>query len=263
MLTFIKLGGSLITDKHTELSFHQSRLERLAGEIHAALEANPELKLVLGHGSGAFGHFAAKRYDTVKGVHSPEQWRGFAQVATVAAELNYRVASVLATADLPIWRIQPSASLICNDGVVSDMTLHPLQQALAHKLIPLVYGDVALDSVRGGTIVSTEKLFTYLAYHLPVKRILLLGEVEGVYGDGGRVISEITPTTFPALASFIAGAAGTDVTGGMIAKVQEMLKLVQSVPQITVHILDGRQPDLLRQVLTSEHISVGTTIRNA
>ena len=262
MLVFIKLGGSLITDKHTEMSFHQACVERLGNEIRAALDANPDLRLVLGHGSGAFGHFAAKRYHTVAGVHSADQWRGFAQVATVAAELNYRVASALSAAGLPVWRIQPSASVICHDGAIESMALHPLQQALEHHLIPLVYGDVALDNVRGGTIISTEKLFAYLARHSPVKRILLLGEVEGVYADDRRIVPEITSTSYPALAPYIAGAAGVDVTGGMSAKVQDMLQLAQALPEITVHILDGTQPDLLRRALNADHISFGTTIRS-
>jgi isopentenyl phosphate kinase len=263
MLTFVKLGGSLITDKRTELSFHQARVERLANEVRAALDANPALKLVIGHGSGAFGHFAARRYHTVEGVHMDDEWRGFAHVATVAAELNYRVASVFAAAALPIWRIQPSASLMCQDGVIESMALRPIQQALEHHLIPLVYGDVALDKVRGGTIISTEKLFAYLAHHLPVGRILLLGEVEGVYGDGGSIIPEINPANFQALAPSIGGAAGTDVTGGMSAKVQDMLRLVQSLPHVTVHIVSGTQPDLLRQALASAHIAFGTAIRNS
>lgn len=262
MLVFIKLGGSLITDKHREMSFHQACVERLASEIRAALDVNPDLKLVIGHGSGAFGHFAAKHYNTVAGVHTSDQWRGFAHVATVAADLNYRIASVLSTAGLPIWRIQPSASAICHDGDIESMALHPLHQAIEHHLIPLVYGDVALDTVRGGTIISTEKLFAYLAHHLPVKRILLLGEVEGVYDDAGQVIPEITPANYPTLAPFIAGAAGVDVTGGMSAKVHDMLRLVQALPEITVHILDGTQPDLLRRVLNADHIPFGTTIRS-
>lgn len=263
MLVFVKLGGSLITDKHKEMSFHQASVERLASEIRAALDGNPDLKLVIGHGSGAFGHFAAKRYNTTAGVHSADQWRGFAHVATVAADLNYRVANVLAAAGLSIWRIQPSASAICEDGVIKGMALHTLEQALEHDLIPLIYGDVALDTVRGGTIISTEKLFTHLVHHLPVKRILLLGEVEGVYDDRGQVIPEITPGSYPALAPFIAGAAGVDVTGGMSAKVQDMLKLAQALPEITVHILDGTQPDLLRRVLNADQpIPFGTTIRH-
>lgn len=262
MLVFVKLGGSLITDKRSTLSFRQSRVEQLASEIRTALDMNSDLRLLIGHGSGAFGHVPAQHYRTIEGVHSVDQWRGFAQVATVAAELNYRVASVFSAAGLPVWRIQPSASAACRDGVIESMALYPLKEAVEHNLIPLIYGDVALDSMRGGTIISTEKIFTYLAGHMPVSRILLLGEVAGVFGENGCVIDEITPDNLSKLIPFITGAAGTDVTGGMSAKVQEMVNLVKLLPRLTVHILDGTQNGLLYDALSESHIMTGTTIRS-
>src|SRR5690242_18399189 len=87
MLTLIKLGGSLITDKHVEKSFRRDVVKRLADEIAAARAENPNLKLLIGHGSGSFGHFAAKRANTIAGVYSLSDWRAFAEVSNVAAEL--------------------------------------------------------------------------------------------------------------------------------------------------------------------------------
>src|SRR5690606_22583244 len=153
MLTFVKLGGSLITDKRVESSFRAPVVERIAAELKAALDQRSDLQLVVGHGSGSFGHFAAARYKTIDGVRSPEEWRAFAHVATVAAELNHLVAKTFDAAGIPVWRMQPSASASSHDGILTDMALSPIQQALAHQLVPLVYGDVALDTVRGGTII--------------------------------------------------------------------------------------------------------------
>ena len=68
-----------------------------------------------------------------------------------------------------------------------------------YGLVPLVYGDVSLDDVRGGTIVSTETVFFYLARHLPVRHVLLLGEVEGVYDPSGNVIPRITAETLESI----------------------------------------------------------------
>ena len=66
MLTLVKLGGSLITDKRVEKSFRRDVVKRLADEIAAARAVDPELKLLIGHGSGSFGHFAAKRANTLR-----------------------------------------------------------------------------------------------------------------------------------------------------------------------------------------------------
>ena len=131
---------------------------------------------------------------------------------------------------------------------------------LDHGLVPLVHGDVALDDVRGGTIVSTESIFRYLSAHLPVSRILLLGEVKGVYDSEGTVIPEITPANIERYAAALGGSSGTDVTGGMLTKVLDMLDLVISHPGLTVRILDGREPGLLGRTLRGE-INVGTLIR--
>jgi isopentenyl phosphate kinase len=260
VLVFIKLGGSLITDKRVENSFQEAVVVRLAQEIRAALGVKPQLKILVGHGSGSFGHFAASRYKTVDGVHSQEEWRAFAHVATVAADLNARVARVFDEAGLAVWRIQPSASVLSRDGEILQLSTLPIQAALEKNLIPLVYGDVALDEIRGGTIISTEKIFFYLAHHLPVDRILLLGEVEGVYDADGKTVSEITPANYSQVQSALGGSAGTDVTGGMETKVSEMLKLVQSKPDLSIRILDGTKNDLLKQTLLNES-SPGTLIR--
>lgn len=260
MLTFIKFGGSLITDKRVKGSFHEAVVARLGAEIHAAMSADHKLRVLVGHGSGSFGHFAARQYKTMDGVHTPDEWRGFAHVATTAAELNYLTARTLQAAGLPVWRVQPSASVISRDGVIVDMAVEPLRRGIAQAIVPLVYGDVALDDARGGTIISTETIFFYLAHHLPVSDILLLGEVEGVYDQDGRVIAEITPSNFQAIEEALGGSAGTDVTGGMETKVRDMLALTEAAPGLTIRIMSGAVPDLLRQTLLQQ-AKPGTLIR--
>jgi isopentenyl phosphate kinase len=249
MLTFIKFGGSLITDKRVEGSFHEDVVVRLGREIRAAISADPGLQILIGHGSGSFGHFVARQYGTMQGVHTPEQWQGFAHVATAAAELNHLTAQALQTAGLAVWRIQPSASARSRDGVITSMAVDPIREALARGIVPLVYGDVSLDEVRGGTIISTETIFFYLARYLPVKRILLLGEVDGVYDRDRQVIPEITSANFQAVEAALRGSAGTDVTGGMETKVRDMMALTQVVHGLTIRVMSGSQPDLLRQTL--------------
>ena len=63
-MLFLKLGGSLITDKHTPRTPRPDVLARLMQEITEARAARPGMRIVLGHGSGSFGHVEAKRYGT-------------------------------------------------------------------------------------------------------------------------------------------------------------------------------------------------------
>lgn len=259
MLTFIKLGGSLITDKRVENSFRVEAAQRVAQEIRAALDSNSAMQLLVGHGSGSFGHVAAKQHDTIHGVSTADQWRGFAQVAIVAAELNYLMAKTLWDAGVTAMRFQPSASALCHDGTIIAMEIDPIQRALENRIVPLVYGDVAFDDIRQGTIASTETIFFYLAHQLPVTRILLLGEVDGVYDTEGVVIPSITPGSLASVERALGGSAGTDVTGGMETKVRDMVALVQTLPHISIRIMSGQQPDLLRATLLDE-AATGTLI---
>jgi len=260
MITFIKLGGSLITDKRQENTYRPEAAAAVASALAAALAERPDLRILLGHGSGSFGHMAAKRYGTMAGVRTPEQWRGYAAVGTVAAELNYLLARTLTAAGLPVLRLQPSASARARDGVLVELATEPVQAALDHGLLALVHGDVALDEMRGGTIVSTETVFFYLARRLPVTRIFLLGEVDGVYGLDGAVIPLITPATLPAVEQALGGSSGTDVTGGMETKVRDMVALTQQVAGLAIRIFSGRDPDLLTAALT-DRAQPGTLIR--
>lgn len=256
---FLKLGGSVITDKTRAYTARRHVVSRLAREIRRALDRAPDLRLVIGHGSGSFGHWAARPHGTREGVHTPDQWRGYAAVAAAAARLSRVVTDALLEAGVPVLSLQPSASALCHDYRLEYMDTRPLHGALAQGLVPIVYGDVALDDVHGGTIISTEDIFVYLADELQPSRILLLGETPGVLRDGA-VIPRITPEGLRALRQALDGSGGVDVTGGMADKVTRMVELVEHHPDTRVHILSGAEPGLLAQVLLDPAVPVGTRI---
>ena len=261
MLTFLKLGGSLITDKSREQTARPEMLTRVAGEIAQALAARPDLRLVIGHGSGSFGHTEGKKYGTRNGVTTPEQWRGFADVAHVAAKLNRLVLDALRAAGIPALNCQPSASAIARDTVIQSMALAPIGNALEHGLVPLVMGDVAVDEVRGGTIVSTEDVFRYLAGQLKPKQILLAGIESGVltHWPGGDTIPRIDSANIESVRFVLRGSHTADVTGGMESKVLEMRAQAQSMPGLSIRIFSGVEEGLVKKMLLGDS-DAGTTI---
>ncbi len=259
-VTFLKLGGSLITDKARPYTARLDVIARLAGEVRQALDGSPDLRLLIGHGSGSFGHWAARPYSTRRGVRTPAQWRGYAEVAAAAARLNRIVTDAFLEAGVPVLSVQPSASARCHDYALEHLDTHPVRTALARGLVPLVYGDVALDSIHGGTIISTEDIFLFLADELRPARVLLLGEVAGVLDSGGDVIPHIAPDDLPGLQGALAGAGGVDVTGGMADKVACMVELVQRHPATRVYILSGTRPGLLTDVLLDATPPPGTRV---
>ncbi len=101
-LVFLKLGGSLITDKEKTDTPNFHILGGIADEIASALRDVPDLQLVLGHGSGSFGHHAAQKYNTREGVSTPEEWLGFAHVWDRAHALNCIVEQTLAKDNIPV-----------------------------------------------------------------------------------------------------------------------------------------------------------------
>lgn len=260
MLVFVKLGGSLITDKRVRRAVRHEAIARISEEIAQALAENPSLQMVLGHGSGSFGHFAANAHKTAQGVQTIEQWRGFAEVAYEAAELNQIVLTALRDAGLPAMKFQPSASAKSESGKIISLDIRPIEFSLQRGLIPLVYGDVGFDELQGGTILSTEAIFFYLAQILNPERIILLGEVEGVLDTEGNVITSITLETLAEVEAALGGSGGVDVTGGMETKVKDMLALTTEVPALSIQIANGTRPGLLRDLLTHD-LTSGTTLR--
>jgi isopentenyl phosphate kinase/serine phosphatase RsbU (regulator of sigma subunit) len=260
MLIFIKLGGSFITDKRQNQHFNPDSVAQAAHEIAETWRAMPSgTGLLIGHGSGSFGHVAAKKHGTAHGVNGPDQWQGFAEVARVARQLNTLMVEALTAAGLPIMALQPSSSARCEGGRLFYMDAEAARMALKNGLVPLVYGDVAFDAVQGGAIISTEAIFSYLAEQLLPDRILLLGDMVGVYDSEKKIVPEITPANFDQLSGALGGSTATDVTGGMFAKVQSMLALSQRVNGLHVSILGGEPGQIAAAMCGQPH--QGTVIR--
>jgi isopentenyl phosphate kinase len=97
--------------------------------------------------------------------------------------------------------------------------------------------------------------------------VILVGEVQGVLsadpasGIRGELIPEISRASLPDVARVLGGSRGVDVTGGMVAKVGEMLALIESAPSLAVaQIISGLTPGLVRAALQDSDVQAGTRI---
>jgi isopentenyl phosphate kinase len=265
-LVFVKLGGSVITDKLRPSTARPEVIRQLAGDLLAALEARPEMRILLGHGSGSFGHGPALKYHVRQGIGPEGDWWGFAKTGAAAARLNRIVTEAFLESGVPVWSVQPSASARCLGGRLVDMAVHPIRAALDRGLVPLVYGDTALDEEQGCTIVSTEELFSFLVRQLPVRRVVLVGAVDGVYDRDpmtdprGVQIPCITPASFARMQAQLGGSHAVDVTGGMLTKVREMVALVADGDVDCAHLISGQRRGALTRVLLDGGKREGTVI---
>ncbi len=256
-LVFLKLGGSLITVKDRPHTLRPQVIERLATEIAEARAEHPDLQILLGHGSGSYGHVPARQYHTRRGVNTAEEWHGFVEVWRQAAELNHMMLDVMAKAGLQALTFPPSASVTANQGEVTAWNLEPLQSALRNGLIPVVYGDVVFDRALGGTILSTEDLFAYLVPQLHPSRLLLAGIDPGVWQDfpaNNHLLPVITPASFARIEVGLKGSTATDVTGGMEDKVRQVLSMINDLPGLKASIFSGEVPDNVRRSLLGEEL---------
>lgn len=266
-LIFLKLGGSLITDKDKPYTLRLDKLEDLAHQIAAVLFSDTETapasrpRLILGHGSGSFGHTSGKKYRTRDGVYDPAGWKGFVEVWIQARELNIYVMNALYRAGIPAIAFPPSSSVLASSAEVILWETTPIRMALANGLLPVIHGDVVFDEVRGGTILSTEDLFAHLARQLFPDRILLAGIEAGVWEDfpaRTRLVKEIKPKVYEMMREKVGASASADVTGGMAAKVDQMLGLVRELPGLTAQIFSGEEENNLARALKGE--IVGTLV---
>jgi len=276
-LVFLKLGGSLITDKTKPYTPLLDMMDDLALQIATTLQAQPNLRLVIGHGAGSFGHVAASEYKTRDGYPRPSPlahrerdqneenyWEGFAEVWYQASTLNRYVMKALHKANVRAISLPPSSSVIASEGKVSVWETTPIRMALSSRMVPVIFGDVVFDEIRGGTILSTEDLFMHLARALSPERILLAGLESAVWQDfpaRTKKIEKITPDTFDQISAGIGKSEGADVTGGMESKVKQMLELIENNHELTIQIFSGTDPGNIMRALTGE--TLGTVIADA
>lgn len=266
----IKLGGSLITDKTGTEVVRRSILRRLAGEIAAA--ACEGVRLVVGHGSGSFGHAAATSGAWLRGAKAPDAETA-ARTQDAAARLHREVISALLEAGAPGYSLAPGSMMTCPGGRVVLGSIAPLVAALEAGLVPVTFGDVVLDpgdasedgEVAGARIVSTEAVFLALAPELrarghAVDAALWLGITPGILDASGRPFESVGRAEAAAVLKGLkrgdAGEGVRDVTGGMRHRLETALSLadlgVRSV------IADGREEGVIAAAF--EGSIEGTTV---
>lgn len=260
MTLLVKLGGSIITDKTGHRDLEETYLEGLSGAISDGY--TPDMDLVVANGGGSYAHPVAWKYAGATGEEAAE---AVGAIHRAAAELNTEVVGYLRDDGLNAFPVQPSAMAVVEDGELASFATDAIECALANGQVPVVHGDALLDAGEGTYQgVPTEAILYQLAAEIGGERVVLCGDTDGVYtadptsGGDGKKIQAITPRDWTHVRDYLAGANGTDVTGGMRDKVGRAVTAAEE-QGIETQIIGGEDPDNLRAVLEGDR-DVGTLV---
>jgi len=227
MLTILKLGGSILSDKNIPYSVKWDTLERIAMEIKNALNyyknQNKEIKLILVHGGGAFGHPVAKKYLKIENGKKIfiNMDKGFWDIQKAMRRFNNIVIDTLQSYDIPAVSIQPSSFVVFGDKLIFDISA--IKEMLKRNLIPVIHGDITVDNKNGYKIISGDDIVPYLANELKADLILYATDVDGVLIDN-KVIKKIDEKNINEILRYLSGSNSIDVTGGMRYKIEMIRK---------------------------------------
>lgn len=269
-IILIKLGGSIITDKSKPYTARPKVIRNLARQIKLAW--NKGYRFLISHGSGSFGHTSAKKYQTAEGLalskaeglENKESIYGLAIVQQDAIEINRIVNKIFLEEGLPVLSFIPSSFTVSQNKKLAKIFVGPIIQALRIEALPLVFGDVILDKKLGCCIYSGETTLDNLIKPLKkagftILRVIQCGSTEGVYDSQGKTIPKITPVSFPKFKKMIGVSASSDVTGGMIHKIEESLKMAKQ--GIDSQIIDGqKEGNLLKAIYGDSQLGTKITL---
>ncbi|WP_406657887.1 isopentenyl phosphate kinase [Methanolobus sp. ZRKC2] len=251
-ITILKIGGSVITDKgKDEGTPKPEEIKRIAGEI-----AGSDSRLIVVHGAGSYGHPQAKRYD-LNGKFDP---MGSIITHLSVKDLNRLIVDALNDAGVNAIGVHPMNCIVSEDARIKDMFLEHIHTMVDNSFVPVLHGDVVMDRKLGTSVLSGDQIVPYLAHSLKAERIGIGSAENGVLDGNGRTVEEITPANFEEIKKFIGGSASTDVTGGMLGKVLELLNLSES-SNTTSYIFNAGQAGNVSGFLSGKNI--GTAISKA
>jgi isopentenyl phosphate kinase len=257
--TVLKMGGSVITHKEKPLTPDLKVIERLANEISQAKPSS----LILIHGGGSFGHPLAERYDIGGGHVDPSQILGFSQTHLAMTLLNSWVMEALISHNIPAVDVHPSSCVVTKAGRIVTMELETLKKMLKMGFVPVLYGDVVLDSEKGFAILSGDQLVSSLAIKLGAYRIIMGADVDGLYtadpktDSSAQLIDHLTLEELKSLKHKIEGSKATDVTGGMLGKIHEIKLAIEC--DIETVIVNATKPLRVYKALKGKKV-IGTII---
>lgn len=199
--------------------------------------------VVLVHGAGSFGHFQAKKHNVSAGKAGIPAAAAAASTGVDYAKLralvgasdcrrsvtwlNNHIVGSLVALGVPAIGVSPFPSWRMRDRSVSASDTDSVVAAIDAGFVPVLFGDVVLDSERGFTVLGGDVIMEVLAAALMPKRVVFVSDVEGICSAppgtaGSSLLRQVAVGKTGGILSFgdvTTTTAEHDVTGGILAKV--------------------------------------------
>ncbi len=151
-----------------------------------------------------------------------------------------------------IIEVEPEKKELGFVGVPKEINAHLIEDALKNNKIPII-SPLGLGKNNQTFNINGDTAASAIAKKLKARRLMLMTNVEGVYDDKKKLISEIKPFDLENLIKW------KIVEGGMIPKIENCVNAVENGVRGVV-ILDGRKPHSILHEIFSDTGS-GTLIR--
>ncbi|MEK0338760.1 MAG: isopentenyl phosphate kinase [Nitrosopumilus sp.] len=212
-MILIKLGGSVITNKEKPLSVRSKTIDNITKNLKKIKET-----IVVVHGGGSYGHYWSVKYD----MHTKEKrndLKGVAIVKNSMIELNKIILDSLLKNKLNPYCSPPSNFMLGNKPI--SKKIKEIEKIAKSGLIPVTYGDALWYGQQKTYILSGDKIMSHLAKILKPRLCIFALNEDGLYSDlkSKKLIYELKGKR-PLISE-----NRKDVTGGMIRKVEEALKI--------------------------------------
>ena len=251
----IKYGGNVLIDRNIFNSFIQdiSILNKLGLSLIVVHGGGPRIKRELEKENIATKFINGLRVTDKKVIKIVENVlidfnndivQSLIQKGAKAQPINSKVNNII--------NVIPEIKELGFVGIPNEIDIKKLNEIIDQKQIPVV-APLGLDKNNQTYNINGDTAANAIAKKLKSRRLLLMTNVEGVYDDQKKLISEIKPFDLKNLIDWKV------VQGGMIPKIKNCVDAVENGVRGVV-ILDGRKPHSILHEIFSDQ-GAGTLIR--
>jgi len=228
-LTVLKLGGSLLTDKSKPYTPRTEVMKSVCEEIRRCMNEGLLDSLILIQGVGSFGHPPVLEYNLHRGFKGSEQLMPLSNTQSTVGKFRAMLVEQLQQADIPVCLMYPSSMIVAEKMKMSRYFFEPLRGFLSIGMVPLLGGDILIDTVMGFSVGSGDQMAVLIAKELKAKRVIFASDVGGIFGSDpktdpdAKVYSEIDIGEIERTLEEMGKSTVIDASGAMKGKLRSLI----------------------------------------